>query len=230
MTGPNDERSTDSVGSAFQIMHAPLAGSVAAVRLPVHYRMSQTHDRIQRHSIPREPAAKAGLPDRHDHRRRPGAVRLDDRAGAVRRGEQECLAPPKDNPGGHTSPVPTEDVEIPLTKVSDTEYVGTVYADRMLDEDYNGRGVCHWQLMQFRVHMKATGAKGEGQIISSIPAEKLLGEQSETVYFNKISYSERDDTYEPIDFGEANRSRFGPSIKDADLFTVTFTPSKEATP
>lgn len=142
---------------------------------------------------------------------------------------KECLRPPKDNPGGHTSPVPTDDIEIPLTRISDNEYSGIVYADYMQDEDYNGRGVCRWKLIQFRVHMKATGGPGEAQLIPSIPDEKLLAEQPEVVYFNKISYSEHNNEYEPIDFGD-KRSRFGPSIKDSDLFTITFTSSKEARP
>lgn len=141
---------------------------------------------------------------------------------------RECLLPPKDNPGGHTSPVPTEDVEMLLTRVSDTEYVGTVYADRMLDEDYNGRGVCHWKLIQFRVHMKATGTDGETLFIPSIPDEKLQAEKPETIYFNKRSYPTIG-TDEFVNPGLNDRSRFGPSIRDEDLFTVTFTPSKEAT-
>src|SRR3546814_1502961 len=53
---------------------------------------------------------------------------------------KQCLSPPKDNPGGHTAPVPTKDVEIPLTRVSDNEYTGVVYADWMQDEDYTGHG------------------------------------------------------------------------------------------
>lgn len=147
---------------------------------------------------------------------------------------KECLRPPKDNPGGHTSPVPSEDVEIPLQRVSNNTYSGVVYADQMLDEDYNGRGACHWQLMQFRVHMKATGAVGETLFIPSIPDRKLLAGERETVYFNKISYphfpGDEPSEYESVDTGEADRSRFGPSIQDDDLFTVTFTPSKEAAP
>lgn len=59
----------------------------------------------------------------------------------------ECLRPPKDNPGGRSSPIPTEDIEIPLTQVSENEYEALVYADYMLDEDYTGRGVCHWGLI-----------------------------------------------------------------------------------
>jgi hypothetical protein len=33
---------------------------------------------------------------------------------------------------------------------------------------------------------------------------------------------------EPLSFGLSDRSRFGPSVQDDDLFTVTFTPSKNA--
>jgi hypothetical protein len=140
---------------------------------------------------------------------------------------KECLRPPKDNPGGHTSPVPSEDIEIALTRVSDNEYSGIVYADYMQDEDYNGRGVCRWQLMQFRVHMKATGADGETLFIPSIPDENLLAGKPEIVYFNRIGYPGSDSNNFP-DTGLSDRSRFGPSIQDGDLFTVTFTPSKEA--
>lgn len=145
---------------------------------------------------------------------------------------QECLTPPKDNPGGLSSPVPTEDVEIPLTKVSDGEYEGTVYVDQMLDQDYVGRGTCHWELMQVRVHMKATGADGETLFIPSIPSRKLLPAEEEMVYFNKISYPRTQGSTldEPVDTGESNRTKFGPTIREDDLFTVTFTPRKEANP
>lgn len=141
----------------------------------------------------------------------------------------ECLSPPGNNPGGHTAPVPTEDVEIPLTQVGEGEYEGTVYADRMLDEDYTGRGVCHWKLMQARVHMKATGAQAETLFIPSIPDGKLLEGETETVYFNKRSYPQADVENYP-NTGLNDRARFGPSIQDDDLFTVTFTARKEATP
>jgi hypothetical protein len=143
----------------------------------------------------------------------------------------ECLPPPKDNPGGHTSPIPTEGVEIPLERVSDNTWTGVVYADQMLDEDYYGRGVCHWQLIQAQVQLKATGAKDETKFVPSFDNEKLLSGASETVHFNKISYprfrEEEPSEYESVSFGQTDRSRFGPSIKDEDLFTVTFTSRKE---
>lgn len=201
-------------------------------------------------SSPSSPGASPARAERPAYRRNPNpmqayriTMRIEDAPGPFShmRGlaqfdvaNKECLRPPKDNPGGRTSPVPTEDVEIPLRKVSDTEYVGTVHADHLLDEDYNGRGVCRWRLMQFRVHMKATGADGETLFIPSIPNEKLLAAERETVYFNRISYPRFPDDepseYESVDTGVADRSRFSPSIRDDDLFTVTFTPSREATP
>lgn len=145
----------------------------------------------------------------------------------------ECLPPPDDN-NGHSWPVPTEGVEIALQKVADNIYSGVVYADQMLDEDYYGRGVCRWKLIQAQVQLKATGAKGETKFVPSYPVKKLLAGERETVYFNKISYPHFPDDepseYESVDTGEVDRSRFGPSIGDGDLFAVTFTTSKEATP
>lgn len=199
-------------------------------------------------SSPSSPGASPARAEHPAYRRNPNptqayriTMRIEDAPGPFAHllglaqfdvANKECLRPPKDNPGGRTSPVPTEDVEIPLQKISDTEYVGTVHADHMLDEDYNGRGVCRWRLMQFRVHMKATGADGETLFIPSIPDDKLLSPQPETVYFNKVSYPrlESSSLDEPITFGQSDRSRFGPSIRNDDLFTVTFMPSVEVTP
>lgn len=166
-------------------------------------------------------------------------IRIDDAPGpfaSVRALAQydvtnrECLAPPDSNPGGRSSPVPTQDIEIPLTPAGDGRYMATVYADAMQDGDYSGNGPCHWQLMQFRVHMKATGTGRETLFIPAIADEKLLAGLTETVYFNKISYPllEASELDEPLSFGQTDRSRFGPSLTDEDLFTVTFTASKDA--
>lgn len=142
---------------------------------------------------------------------------------------RECLRPPKDNPGGHTAPVPTAPTEFAMERIADGVYAGVVYADLMLDEDYTGHGVCHWQLTSVVVQMKATGADGETLFLPSITDRKLLSEEAKTVYFNKIGYPGSDSDNFP-DTGLSDRSRFGPSIQDEDLFTVTFAASKEATP
>lgn len=143
----------------------------------------------------------------------------------------ECLRPPKDNPGGRSSPVPTQDVEVPLTQLSENEYEAVIHADHMLDEDYTGRGVCRWALVQFRVHMKATGAEGETLFMPSIPElrePKISTLQSEVVYFNKQTYP-RADMEDFPDTG-APRHRFADWVRDEDLFAVTFIPVREAQP
>jgi hypothetical protein len=144
--------------------------------------------------------------------------------------ETECLPPPHEN-NGHEWPVPSEDVPIELTRAPDNKYTGVVYIDRMLDEDYYGRGVCHWQLIQARVHLKATGnTRGETLFVPSIPAAKIVGEQEETTFFAKIAYPDmaEADLDEFVDIGVTDRAGIGAAVSDNDLFRVTLTSSKDA--
>lgn len=144
---------------------------------------------------------------------------------------RECLSPPKDNPGGRSAPLPTEDIEIPLTRVGENAYEGVLYADYMRDEDYTGRGICHWKLMQFRVHMKATGAQSDTLFIPSIQDEKLIPAQGEVAYFNKAAYPrDPESTLDEFPYFGSSRDRFGPDVKETDLFSVAFAVRKEATP
>jgi hypothetical protein len=142
----------------------------------------------------------------------------------------ECL-PKSDFFSGMPAPTPTDDIPFTLTRVSKTEYTGTVYADLMLDEDYHGRGVCHWRLIQARVHMKATGVEGETVFIPNLSAEPLFAEQTKTIYFLKESYPSDPTTLleNYVEFGQADRSKMAPSLKESDLFTITLT-SKRMTP
>ncbi len=133
----------------------------------------------------------------------------------------ECLPPPNANPGGHTSAVPTVDLEIPLTRAADGTYTGTVHADAMVDEDYHGRGVCRWKLIQARVHMKATGDAEETLFIPRIMGEPLMAGASQTVYFARSLYPAPPDGGFAYS-GETDRAKFNSRIEDADLFTVQF--------
>jgi len=76
----------------------------------------------------------------------------------------ECLPPPKDNPGGHTSAVPTHDIPVRLQRVSDNEYAGVFHADGMVDADYHGRGVCRWQLIQAQVQLQESVSSLEQEL------------------------------------------------------------------
>ena len=141
-----------------------------------------------------------------------------------------CLPPPDSNPGGYSAHM-TRHIPFVLTRVSETHYTGTVFADLMLDEDYHGRGVCHWKVVQARVHMKATGADGETLFIPSLSVENLFAGKAVTTYFLKKSYPRHpESTLEnPVAFGQSDRSKMMSTIKDDELFTITLTP-KEGQP
>src|SRR3546814_14844341 len=83
--------------------------------------------------------------------------------------------------------------------------------------------------MQFRVRMKATGTDGETRFVPNIMADELLAEEARTVYFNKVSYPSLGEG-EFVNTALSDRARFGPSIENDELFTVTFMSSREATP
>lgn len=140
----------------------------------------------------------------------------------------ECLPPPDEN-GGHLWPTPTETIPFVWTRVSDTEYTGVVFIDGMIDEDYYGRGVCRWKMMQARAALKATGVNGETRFVPNIHPEKLLAQQAETAYLLKQFYPRDADIENYAEYGQTDRSKMAPTLKDDELFTVTLTP-KAATP
>ncbi|HZF97240.1 MAG TPA: hypothetical protein VEY92_03160 [Pseudoxanthomonas sp.] len=143
---------------------------------------------------------------------------------------QECLSPPKDNPGGAGMHM-TRHVPFEVTRVSDVEYRGTVYADGILDEEYYGRGICRWQLTQARVHLKATGAEEETLFNASISAEPLLAEKTEKIYFLKASYPRHpQSTLDDFpDSGQPDIENLPPQFTEKDFFTITIT-SKRTEP
>jgi hypothetical protein len=140
---------------------------------------------------------------------------------------EECLPPPGGNPGGYSSPIPTEDVPFALTQVSENEYKGTIYADMMLNEDYYGRGLCQWRLIQARVRMKATGAEGETLFIPGLSAAPLFAEKTKITYFWKDRFP-RSETDNYPDFGRNDRSEFKSELQQ-QLFSITIT-SRKGTP
>lgn len=135
----------------------------------------------------------------------------------------------KVNPGTGTPYRMTTLELFDLRKVSDTEYTGTVYADLILDEDYYGKGVCRWEFTSVEIQLKATGDQAETRFLPDMTAEQVFAQQSTTTYFRKAVYP-RDTVIDDFpNFGQAERSKFAPHIKDEDLFTITLG-AKEVTP
>lgn len=75
-----------------------------------------------------------------------------------------------------------------LTPISATEYVGTIYTDMILDEDYYGRGVCHWELTEVRVALQARPIEGDTRFVSYLPAKKIFNDHTQILYFWKGYY------------------------------------------
>ncbi|RZA36948.1 MAG: hypothetical protein EOP92_02715 [Lysobacteraceae bacterium] len=122
---------------------------------------------------------------------------------------------------------PTHTIEMPFQKLDDTTYVGTVYLDGMLDEDYYGDGVCHWQLSEVAVGLQATGAQDETGFVPDVGPDSVVSQESVTKYFWKGGYpNSRIPSYS--DFGFSDPQRYKPEIQD-ELFSITLD-SKEVHP
>ncbi|MEA9607527.1 hypothetical protein QY702_14010 [Xanthomonas campestris pv. plantaginis] len=121
----------------------------------------------------------------------------------------------------------TSQEDFALKKVSDTEYRGTVYLDLMQDEDYYGRGVCHWEFTGASVMLKATGAEEETRFLSFIEAKTVTAQQTQTKYYWSKGYPRSESKSFP-DTGELSPEKFKADIRN-ELFTITLA-AKEVAP
>ncbi len=75
-----------------------------------------------------------------------------------------------------------------LQRVADGEYRGTIYLDRLQDEDYYGRGVCRWAFSGAGALLKATGANDETRFLAFVEADRLLDAEASTRYYPRRDY------------------------------------------
>lgn len=114
-----------------------------------------------------------------------------------------------------------------LEKLSDTSYATTVYADKMVDEDYFGRGVCRWKFSYMSAMLRATGDERETRFLPTIDAEEIVAGKTVTLYFWKGGYPMN--TPLPSngkgfgDSGYRSLEKFKPELRD-QIFTITLTP------
>lgn len=119
-----------------------------------------------------------------------------------------------------TTGKPTHTIEMPFQKLDDTTYVGTVYLDGMVDEDYYGNGVCHWELTEVAVGLKATGADAETGFAPDIYPEIIVAQKPVVKYFWKKRYP-REEGYENFpEFGSKTLDKV-PFDRRGEYFTVT---------
>lgn len=138
----------------------------------------------------------------------------------------ECLPPPKDNPGGHTSPVPTHDIPFRLERVSDSEYAGVFYTDGMVDAEYHGRGVCRWELIQAQVQLRAPGAEGDTHFVAKLNGDELPQGAPKAFHYWKARYPKEAGSEGYRDFGQPDLQKVPADQRD-DFFGIVLT-AKEA--
>lgn len=113
-----------------------------------------------------------------------------------------------------------------LSRISATEYVGTVYTDMLLNEDYYGRGVCHWALTEARVAVRARTDAADTRFVTGLAAQKVLLAGTQVRYFWK-GYYPRFEQRQHTDFGRDHLDTV-PADKRSEFFTVTLTARKIA--
>lgn len=107
---------------------------------------------------------------------------------------------------------------VAFTKVSEDTYRGTIYLDRMLDEDIYGNGICRWQIVQVAARLKATGAREETRFVASLSGRALASGKSETHYYWKHGYPVESIPDYP-DHGQSERTMFKQEVQ-GELFSI----------
>lgn len=116
---------------------------------------------------------------------------------------------------------------IPLTRVGGEEYEGVIYLDTMQDEDYYGKGVCHWELTAVYALLVAKDRTTDASFVMTMNAAMLIEGGSTTRYFPHVIYHEAGGFAGANMMGSGRRERYRPGIRDA-LFAVTLSGAGEA--
>lgn len=127
---------------------------------------------------------------------------------------------------------PTDIVYLPERHWQQTApnvYETTVHADGMLDEDYYGKGICHWELRGASALLRATGDERETRFLPAMDYEEIFAEKTKVLYFWNGRYPT--DNPPPSDgkgfpdFGDINLGKVPPQQQN-EFFKVTLSARK----
>ncbi|MDL9998458.1 hypothetical protein QTI24_07600 [Variovorax sp. J22P240] len=91
---------------------------------------------------------------------------------------------PENPVAGVYLPPPNQYIPFVVTQVADNTYTGTVYLDLLQDEDYFGKGVCHWALAHAGMDLKAK----ETAFGTSISLRDIVAQKPSTEYLSRTTY------------------------------------------
>ncbi|WP_430544047.1 hypothetical protein [Stenotrophomonas maltophilia] len=109
---------------------------------------------------------------------------------------------------------------VELHKVGENEYRGTFYLDRMQDEDYYGRGVCHWTLTGVGAMLRATGDTANTRFLTFLNKDRVDAGSPLTLYYPKVAYPRAELATNYPASGKENPSEYKEELRDA-LFSTT---------
>lgn len=119
----------------------------------------------------------------------------------------------------------TSQEPVTLHKVGENEYRGTFYPDRMLDEDYYGRGVCHWTLTGVGAMLRATTGETDTRFLTYFKKERMNAGSPLTLYYPKVAYPRAELAANYPASGKEDPSAYKEELRNA-LFSTTTTVQK----
>ena len=113
---------------------------------------------------------------------------------------------------------PDKHIPLVFTHVSDNLYKGTLYADLLLDEDYYGRGICHWAIVGATAVFKVKTTDFSPAVFH----DDIVAQKPVTTYFTNGGYLEatKNSGTERVVAGSPNRALYGAESR-TDLFSIT---------
>ena len=124
--------------------------------------------------------------------------------------------------GVHVKPTDVP-IEFKMDRVDEKTWKGYFYRDSMMDEDYYGLGVCHWDSTSVSAGFAVQGVNFN----SGMLLKEILQKGSQTEYFKKSAYGD----HKLVGIGTLNFSSINPEyVKNPDAFFPITLTVKEANP
>lgn len=121
----------------------------------------------------------------------------------------------------------TSQEPVTLRKIGENEYRGTFYLDRMQDEDYYGRGVCHWSLTGVGTMLRATNGEADTRFLTFVDKKHMDAGSQLTRYYPRADYPRIEEITGYGASGQEDPSSYRADLRDA-LFSTTTTVQKLA--
>lgn len=140
------------------------------------------------------------------------------------RNEDQCgkIKPMTGTPGRLTT-----SALIPFTRISDGEYEGVVYLDGMVDEDYFGRGVCHWELSLAYADLIAKDEEQDANFSIVLDIHDIVNGGSSKRYYPSQFYQTPEGFAGARMTGHDSQDRYLPDVRSS-LFSLTLSSMGEA--